>query len=56
MEELKYKYDVEIEEVEKLNELEKYLNKRKDIIKRYKDYEGVKGKLKKYSKKNRLKI
>ena len=55
VEELKYKYDGEIEEIEKLNELQKYLNKRKDTMKRYKDYEGVKEKLKGYSKKTGLK-
>ena len=55
VETLKYKYDGEVEEVEKLNELQKYLNKRKDTMKRYKDYEGVKQKLKTYSKKTGLK-
>lgn len=55
VESLKYKYDGEIEEIEKLNELQKYLNKRKDTMKRYKDYEGVKQKLKTYSKKTGLK-
>lgn len=52
---LKYKYDGEVEEVEKLNELQRYLDKRKDTMKRYKDYEGVKQKLKTYSKKTGLK-
>lgn len=52
---LKYKYDGEVEEIEKLNELQRYLNKRKDTMKRYKDYEGVKQKLKRYSKKTGLK-
>ena len=52
---LKYKYDGEVEEVEKLNELQRYLNKRKDTMKRYKDYDGVKQKLKTYSKKTGLK-
>ena len=52
---LKYKYDGEVEEVEKLNELQRYLNKRKETIKRYKDYDGVKQKLKTYSKKTGLK-
>lgn len=51
VEELKYKYDGEFEEVEKLNELQRYLNKRKETMKRYKDYDGVKQKLKTYSKK-----
>ena len=37
VESLKYKYDGEVEEIEKLNELQKYLNKRKDTMKRYKD-------------------
>lgn len=55
VEELKYKYDGEVEEVEKLKELQRYLNKRKDSMKRYKDYEGVKQKLKTYSKKTGLK-
>ena len=55
VEELKYKYDGECEEVEKLEELKKYLNKRKDSMKRYKDYDGVKQKLKTYSKKTGLK-
>ena len=55
VEELKYKYDGEAQEIEKLHELQKYLNKRKDTMKRYKDYEGVKQKLKTYSKKTGLK-
>lgn len=55
VEALKYKYDGEVEEIEKLNELQRYLNKRKDTMKRYKDYEGVKQKLKRYSKKTGLK-
>lgn len=55
VESLKYKYDGEVKEIEKLNELQKYLNKRKDTMKRYKDYEGVKQKLKTYSKKTGLK-
>lgn len=55
VETLKYKYDGEAQEIEKLNELQKYLNKRKDTMKRYKDYEGVKQKLKTYSKKTGLK-
>ena len=55
VEALKYKYDGEVEEVEKLNELQRYLNKRKETMKRYKDYEGVKQKLKTYSKKMGLK-
>ena len=55
VEELKYKYDGECEEVEKLDELKRYLNKRKNSMKRYKDYEGVKQKLKTYSKKTGLK-
>lgn len=55
VEELKYKYDGEALEVEKLNELQRYLNKRKDTMKRYKDYDGVKQKLKTYSKKTGLK-
>ena len=55
VETLKYKYDGEVEEVEKLEELKKYLNKRKDSMKRYKDYDGVKKKIKTYSKKTGLK-
>ena len=55
VEALKYKYDGEVEEVEKLNELQRYLNKRKETMKRYKDYDGVKQKLKTYSKKTGLK-
>ncbi|MCF0125156.1 MAG: UPF0236 family protein [Clostridia bacterium] len=55
VETLKYKYDGEVEEVEKLNELQRYLNKRKDTMKRYKDYDGVKQKLRTYSKKTGLK-
>ena len=38
-----------------ISELKKYLNKRKDSMKRYKDYEGVRQKLKTYSKKTGLK-
>ena len=52
---LKYKYDGECEEVEKLEELKKYLVKRKDSMKRYKDYEGVRENLKGYSKRTGLK-
>ncbi len=52
---LKYKYDGECDEVDKLEELKKYLNKRKDSMKRYKDYDGVKEKIKTYSKKTGLK-
>ena len=55
VESLKYKYDGESEEVEKLEKLKKYLNKRRDSMKRYKDYEGVRQKLKTYSKKTGLK-
>lgn len=55
VEELKYKYDGETQEVEKLEELKKYLNKRKNDMKRYKDYEGVREKLKGYTKKTGLK-
>ena len=55
VEALKYKYDGEYEEVEKLEELKKYLVKRKESMKRYKDYEGVKEKLKGYSQKTGLK-
>lgn len=52
---LKYKYDGVCEEIEKLDRLKKYLEKRKDCMKRYTDYEGVKQKLKTYSKKTGLK-
>lgn len=55
VETLKYKYDGEVEEVEKLEELKRYLNKRKESMKRYKDYDGVKTKLKTYSKNTGLK-
>ena len=55
VETLKYKYDGEVQEVEKLEELKKYLVKRKNDMKRYKDYEGVREKLKGYSKKTGLK-
>lgn len=55
VEALKYKYDGEVQEVEKLEELKKYLVKRKNDMKRYKDYEGVREKLKGYSKKTGLK-
>lgn len=55
VEELKYKYDGEVEEIDKLEELKKYLLKRKDNMKRYKDYDGVKEKIKGYSKKTGLK-
>jgi hypothetical protein len=55
IEELKYKYDGEYEEVEKLKELQKYLEKRKDSMKRYNDEDEVKRKLKSYSKKTGLK-
>lgn len=55
VEALKYKYDGEVQEVEKLEELKKYLVKRKNDMKRYKDYEGVREKLKGYSKKKGLK-
>ena len=55
VETLKYKYDGEVEEIEKLEELKRYLNKRKESMKRYKDYEGVKTKLKTYSKNTGLK-
>jgi len=55
VEELKYKYDGEVEEIEKLEELKKYLTKRKNEMKRYKDYEGVKQRLKTYNKQTGLK-
>lgn len=55
VEELKYKYDGEAQEIEKLEELKKYLVKRKNNMKRYKDYEGVREKIKGYSQKTGLK-
>lgn len=55
VEELKYKYDGECEEVVKLEELKKYLTKRKNEMKRYKEYDGVKEKIKRFSKKTGLK-
>ena len=55
VEALKYKYDGECDEVEKLEELKKYLVKRKDCMKRYKDYDGVRAKIKTYSQKTGLK-
>ena len=55
VEALKYKYDGEVQEIEKLEELKKYLTKRKDSMKRYKDYEGVREKIKTYSKSTGLK-
>lgn len=55
VESLKYKYDGEIQEVEKLNDLQKYLSKRKDTMKRYKDYEEVRLKLKTFSEQTGLK-
>lgn len=53
-ESLKYKYDGECEEVEKLEELKKYLNKRKDCMKRYNSSKEMKEKLKEYSKRTGL--
>lgn len=55
VEELKYKYDGECEEVEKLENLKKYLIKRKDCMKRYNDDKQTKQKLAGYSKKTGLK-
>lgn len=55
MEELKYKYGGECEDVEKLEELKMYLAKIKNDMKRYKDYEGVKEKITTFSKKTGLK-
>lgn len=55
VEALKYKYDGEVEEVEKLEELKRYLNKRRESMKRYKDYEGVRTKLKTYAENTGLK-
>lgn len=52
---LKYKYDGEYEEVEKLNILKKYLEKRKSYMKRYNSENKVKLKLKEYSQKTGLK-
>ena len=50
VERLKYKYDGECEEVEKLDDLKKYLNKRKDCMRRYNSSKEMKEKLKEYSK------
>jgi hypothetical protein len=47
---LKYKYDGEYEEVIKLKELKKYLEKRKDCMRRYNTSKEMKIKLKEYSK------
>lgn len=55
VEELKYKYGGEYSEVEKLEELKKYLIKRQGDMKRYKDYDGVKEKIKTFSKQTGLK-
>jgi hypothetical protein len=52
---LKYKYNGEYEEVKKLKELETYLLKRKDSIKRYNDNPEIKIKLKTFSKQTGLK-
>ena len=52
---LKYKYDGEYEEVKKLEELETYLLKRQDSIKRYNDNPEIKIKLKTFSKQTGLK-
>ena len=55
IEELKYKYGGECEEIEKLEELKKYLIKRKDNLKRYNADEETKKKLAGYSKQTGLK-
>ncbi len=55
VEELKYKYNGEYEEVIKLEELKKYLTKRKESMKRYNDSEEMKKRLDKYSKDTGLK-
>ena len=52
---LKYKYNGEIEEIEKLNKLKTYLEKRQDSIARYNDNPEVKKKLAKFSKRTGLK-
>ena len=52
---LKYKYDGESEEVEKLEDLKRYLEKRQDSIARYNDKVEVKIKLKTFSKRTGLK-
>lgn len=49
VERLKYKYDGEYEEVKKLEELKRYLLKRKDSMKRYNGDKSVKNKLKEFS-------
>ena len=55
IEELKYKYNGECEEIEKLEILKKYLIKRKDCMKRYNADKGIRQKLEGYSKKTGLK-
>ncbi len=54
VESLKYKYDGECDEVEKLNELQRYLSKRKDCMRRYNSSKEMKEKLKEYSEKTGL--
>ena len=54
VESLKYKYDGECEEVEKLEGLKKYLKKRKDCMRRYNSSKQMKEKLKNYSEKTGL--
>ena len=55
VEELKYKYNGEYEEVIKLDELKKYLTKRKESMRRYNDSEEMKKRLEKYSENTGLK-
>lgn len=55
IEELKFKYDGEYEEVKKLKSLEKYCTKRKNQMKRYNEDEKVKLRLKEISKQTGLK-
>lgn len=55
VEDLKYKYNGEYEEINKLEELKRYLEKRKESMKRYNDNEEIKKKLKSFNKQTGLK-
>lgn len=55
VESLKYKYDGEYEEVKKLDELKRYLLKRKDSMKRYNADKNTRNRLKEFSKLTGLK-
>ena len=54
IEELKYKYDGEEIEVEKLDRLKQFLSRRKHQLSRYKNYPGIKKKLEKMKKETGL--